>query len=865
MQSRKASSNPAPPPALAGQVSRISIGDMLASLEVRGRSAVVRFEGNGPADSATVWLADGRLVDAEAGELSGEPAVYRILGLTHGRFEVSHEPVDRPDVIGEPVAALVRKRSKRAARWQDLLLGGSGLNAVPELSGGSLSDLDPEDAKLLQLIDGRKSLLEVLDESRLDPVIALETLRRLEGEGHFSIRRSSSGPPRPDPQRDRVSPIPTRTSTLIGVQAVSEVPPSDKALSSTLIGGPESAWREVRPAVPPSGTPAPDESGVSASQIRGGVRTSWPSLEFSQEPPTASDEFDRRSFPPGSPRSLSPGPATPGATLGAYEVLFRLAHGATSSVYLCREAGLGSVRSLFALKSFELQGADAGEFCQRVQRMASLRQPNLVSVIDAFTARDRTLIVSDYVEGTSLAALMKRQPSSRPPALVVAVLFDALRGLRAAHEAPTGGPFVHGGLSPRDLLLGVEGVCRVADVGASAALRATQGLEPPNEPYRISYCAPERLLGRGVDQRSDVFSIGVCLYEALTGTELFRAATAAETRRNVLEKAVRPPSEVGLCPPRAFDAVCLRALNRDPEQRFEAIAEFLIELESAALDHDTLASSADVAAWVGSVFGRDFELRRLSILDASRRSRIGRPSSAAAGASEVREQGSLPPAVETESSQVHAVHPKPRATPEFDAARSTRDSSPVLAIAELPTEPNGFDLDDDAPFELVTTKPSASGWLLAVAVVLVLVAGTAWWLLRSKPAAEVAPPVQQTPVVTAAPPPTVEVAPVPPPPAPTEAAAPDPASPAGSTPPAVEASGSPAQSEKSPASNAQPRVVRKVAPRAPRPVAEPPPADAAPPPAEPAPPPPPEEEAPPPPPPAPPPTSKSDSDFSYGI
>jgi serine/threonine-protein kinase len=179
----------------------------------------------------------------------------------------------------------------------------------------------------------------------------------------------------------------------------------------------------------------------------------------------------------------------------------------------------------------------------------------------------------------------------------------------------------HGSLCPRDLLLGTDGVCRVADLAASAALRAVGAQGLGNDPGKLAYVSPELLLGQPLDARSDVFSVGAILHDVLTGAELFGAPSVETVRSRVLERVVEPPSRVGLRPPEAFDAICLRALERDPERRFASIRELLLALEEVALEQDTLASSSELSAWISSAFGRELELRRLSVLDASRRSR----------------------------------------------------------------------------------------------------------------------------------------------------------------------------------------------------------------------------------------------------
>src|SRR5690606_14507771 len=120
-------------------------------------------------------------------------------------------------------------------------------------------------------------------------------------------------------------------------------------------------------------------------------------------------------------------------------------------------------------------------------------------------------------------------------------------------------------------LVGVDGTCRVTDFGVARTRGGSLGSMPTRG--KPSYVAPERLLEQPFDHRADIFSVGVVLYQALTGVDPFLGASPEETLRNVLEHPVQPPSEVGLRPPPALDWICMRALARSPHERFQSAEE----------------------------------------------------------------------------------------------------------------------------------------------------------------------------------------------------------------------------------------------------------------------------------------------------
>lgn len=799
MQPRKASS-PDGAPSLSGRISRVSIADLLATLESRGTSAVVRF--STPSGTAQVWFSQGRLVDAEVDTLNGEPALFRILGFSEGQFDVLNDAASRPRVIHDGVASLIAKRSRRAARWEDLVFGGPALDGIP-VKPASVPATEPDSAderKLLKLINGQRTLLEVLDESGIDPVQALEALGRLQSAGHFTIERLASyrpPPPRPDPVPERenkrhsapgaAAPLPAQAprnpGTLLGLVAVdpqgeNRPPPlrgaGERSQVSTLMGPADPSWFEPPPGHVPGGSeppdsdpavasePAPHESGLTDARLRARTsrppRESWPSVEVS-EPGSLPPEPAPSSLAP-SVRPASVAPTSLGATgalIGPYQVLSRLASGRQSSVFLCREAENGSVRQLFAVKVFEPPAQSAlalDEFNAAARRAGSFVHPNATRFLGSGSIDGRPLMVSEYVEGCSFSALLRRhtEPGSRPIPLVIAVLFDALRGLQAAHEAPDI-ELVHGELCPRDLLLSQTGECRVADLHANYALRAAGLYESPRDPAKLAYLAPECLLGRPADARSDVFSMGILLYEALTGLEPF-AGEGGPARRG----AVEPPSRVGFRPPELYDLVCLRALELEPENRYASIREFLLALEQAALEHHTLASSIDVAAWVQSTFGREIELRRLGILDASRRSRRGGQAPSVPPPS-VQPRAATPAHVAGDAaSGVSATAPTlPSVTlaPELLATtRPTPTAPPASRAAPAMSE---AEIDALIPKQRAAIGPVGLGLLGA----LVLAFGGYWFFVRGNGPRVADPPAATPPepvVVTPPTPPTLSAA-----------------------------------------------------------------------------------------------------------
>jgi serine/threonine-protein kinase len=305
------------------------------------------------------------------------------------------------------------------------------------------------------------------------------------------------------------------------------------------------------------------------------------------------------------------------ALVGRYEVLLRIARGGMGTVYLARITGEGGFRRLFALKVVRDHLSQNDEYVRMLlqeARIASrLHHPNVVGIVDIGTLANQHYLVMDYVEGCTFSELLKVHRRTRPPHLIIPIVLDALTGLHAAHTLvdDDGVPLtlVHCDFSPQNMLLGTNGICRITDFGIARATNAWHERSSITR-GKPAYVSPEQVIGRPLDRRSDVFSAGVVLWNALTGEQLFDGDTPERTLNAVLNKAIPAPSSVGLRPPSCFDRVCLRALQRDPDRRYQSAEEMLIELRRIAIAEDYLAPSSEVAQWVIDTFGRQLELRR---------------------------------------------------------------------------------------------------------------------------------------------------------------------------------------------------------------------------------------------------------------
>jgi serine/threonine-protein kinase len=369
--------------------------------------------------------------------------------------------------------------------------------------------------------------------------------------------------------------------------------------------------------------------------------------------------------------------------LGQYEIAARVGQGGMGSVYVCRRIGAAGFRRLFALKVVRQNSGQEDAACRAFVREMSvgrlLTHPNVQSVVDVGTYSDQPYLVLDYVEGTDLEELMSTGGPVAPGVLLT-VLADVLRGLQAAHEllnddgTPLG--LVHGDVSPPNILIGLDGVARLADFGNVRF--SARGETGHNEAYVVgkpAFMAPEHFRGQPTDRRSDLFSVGVVMWNALTGRELFAADTYEQVVRNVLEKELVPPSTFGA--PQCLDEVCMRALSREPRWRYGTADELAEDLLRLAVQNGLRATPTQVSAYVRTQLGATVDQARQRIEQGFR----GVRTDAAVPVAAPSPDSVRIPAVSRRSAEPTVVLPQSRlgaitATPRATAVRAAPRQQP---------------------------------------------------------------------------------------------------------------------------------------------------------------------------------------------
>ncbi|WP_394845647.1 serine/threonine protein kinase [Pendulispora brunnea] len=269
----------------------------------------------------------------------------------------------------------------------------------------------------------------------------------------------------------------------------------------------------------------------------------------------------------------------------------KIASGGMASVYLGQMVEENGLLRTVAIKRLhphvvEMTGAHA-MFMDEARLSARVRHPNIVATLAAAQHGHELLLVMEYVHGVSLSFLESRarEAEARMPLPIVStILVNVLEGLQAAHDATDEGGeplfIVHRDVSPQNVIVGEDGRSRVLDFGIAKAAVRLQTTREGRVKGKLRYMAPEQVLNDAVSSRTDVYGAAVVLWELLTGQRLFDAASEGAIVAKVLEGVVIAPSRFAREVRPELEAIVLRGLSRNPEERFPSCGEMASALRA---------------------------------------------------------------------------------------------------------------------------------------------------------------------------------------------------------------------------------------------------------------------------------------------
>ncbi len=295
---------------------------------------------------------------------------------------------------------------------------------------------------------------------------------------------------------------------------------------------------------------------------------------------------------------------------GSYELIKRLATGGMAQIYLAREPASEKLLVVKRILPHLAENVDfVRMFLDEARIAARLHHPNIVQIFNLGAQDDSYFIAMEYIHGDDVRRVWKRAHQlgrEMPVPLVCRVVMEACAGLDYAHKKADGAgkplDIVHRDVSPQNILVTFDGAVKVVDFGIAKAADQATITRSGVLKGKYSYMSPEQSAGRRLDRRSDIFALGVVLWELLTGNRLFKRANDIQTLNAVSDCEVEPPSSVNPALPKDLDAVVLKALAKTPEGRYPDAAALRDGLERWLAKHQLNASSAQLATFMQGLY-----------------------------------------------------------------------------------------------------------------------------------------------------------------------------------------------------------------------------------------------------------------------
>ncbi len=304
--------------------------------------------------------------------------------------------------------------------------------------------------------------------------------------------------------------------------------------------------------------------------------------------------------------------------VGRYRLLKKLAVGGMAEVYIAKQKGVEGFEKLVVIKmllpKFTSDRQFVTMFLDEARLAARLSHPNVVHIYDLGLADGKYYIAMEYIHGENLSSIRKtcrKNKETAPLEITLKIFSQACEGLHHAHTKTDiqGNPLniVHCDISPQNILVSYEGVAKVVDFGVAKAANLVTGGEEGQIRGKLAYLSPEQCKAQALDGRSDIFSMGIVLWELITGRQLFGRLTPRETLKRIAVSEIPSPRKLNPQLPVEVEAITLKALAKDPNQRFQTAYEMHTALDECMKNHEMNADTLQVGSFLRVMFSHKME------------------------------------------------------------------------------------------------------------------------------------------------------------------------------------------------------------------------------------------------------------------
>ncbi|HEY5936289.1 MAG TPA: protein kinase [Kofleriaceae bacterium] len=319
---------------------------------------------------------------------------------------------------------------------------------------------------------------------------------------------------------------------------------------------------------------------------------------------------------------------------GKYLLLDRISVGGMAEVFKAKSYGVEGFEKIIAIKRIlPTMGEDRDfikMFIDEAKIAGQLAHANICQIFELGRIDGSHFIAMEYIWGKDLLQIQNRLRKIKQPMPIAMACFSiakVLEGLDYAHRKrdPLGRPLeiVHRDCSPQNVLVSYEGEVKVIDFGIAKATSRNSRTMAGVLKGKFGYMSPEQVRGLPLDRRSDIFALGTMLYECLTSDRLFQGETDFSTLEKVRNVDIRPPRELNPNIPEAVEAVILKALAKDVEDRYQWCSEMLADIQQWLMSQEVVFTAKSLASWLKDVFSTEIERERQQLEQYKRVGRDG--------------------------------------------------------------------------------------------------------------------------------------------------------------------------------------------------------------------------------------------------
>ena len=312
---------------------------------------------------------------------------------------------------------------------------------------------------------------------------------------------------------------------------------------------------------------------------------------------------------------------------GRYELIKKIATGGMAEIFLARQAGIEGFEKLLVLKRILPHLAENEEFVEMFLHEARvavrLNHPNIVQIYDLGEEGGSYFIAMEYIFGRDMRRIIPKASSMNiefPMVYALKIASSVCEGLFYAHQRADiyGNPLniVHRDITPENIFVSFDGTVKILDFGIAKASTQIEQTRAGEIKGKLSYMSPEQCLGKKLDHRSDIFSLGTVLYEWITGFKLFTGESEVAILKSISEGKIYAPSSFKADIPEAVEQILMRALEKDRDKRYQSAWEMQFDIDQFLSSYEFTPSNIHLSNFIKQLFSDELEAEKKALMKA---------------------------------------------------------------------------------------------------------------------------------------------------------------------------------------------------------------------------------------------------------